>query len=388
MDQVTVIGGGIAGLVAATEVAEAGTPVRLLEARRRLGGRGRSLDGPYAANHGPHALYAGTELWAWLQARGLDGPSRMPTDPRIRFRWQGRERRVPPAALVGALRLCRRGAAVPVDQDLRTWATGARGPEAAALLAGVAGPLTFDHDPGRLAADFVVHRIRAILMKPLPAARYVAGGWSALVDRMADHARSAGVRIETGAPVAALDDLGPDRGPVIVAVDPGAARRLLGDDGLRVESPRVALLDVALRSRRGDPYIVSDLDESVFATRVTAVVGSLAPEGEELVQLSGGARPGEGLAEAEARLEAVLDVMFRDWRERVTWRRRGLVTEATGALDLPGTTWRDRPPVTYADGVHLAGDWVAAPGHLAEVSCTSGIAAARAAVTALQPTPA
>lgn len=388
MDQVTVIGGGIAGLVAATEVAEAGTPVRLLEARSKLGGRGRSLDGPHAANHGPHALYTGTELWDWLQARGLEGPSRRPTDPRIRFRWQGRERRVPPAALVKALRLCRHP--VPVDQDLRTWATGAGGPDVAALLAGVAGPLTFDHDPGRLAADFVVHRIRTILMKPLPVARYVVGGWSALVDRMADHARAAGVEIETGAPVASLDDLatGPARGPVIVAVDPGAARRLLGDDGLRVESPRVALLDVALRSRRGDPYIVSDLDESVFATRVTAVVGSLAPEGEELVQLSGGARPGEGLAEAEARLEAVLDLLFRGWRERVTWRRRGLVTEATGAVDLPGTTWRDRPPVAYADGVHLAGDWVAAPGHLAEVACTSARRAAHAARTSLHATPA
>lgn len=383
MDQVTVIGGGIAGLVAATEVAEAGTPVRLLEARSRPGGRGRSLGGPYAANHGPHALYTGTELWTWLQERGLEGPSRMPTDPRIRFRWQGRERRVPPAALVKALRLCRHPA--PVDQDLRTWATEAGGPDVAALLAGVAGPLTFDHDPGRLAADFVVHRIRTILMKPLPVARYVAGGWSALVDRMADHARAAGVGIETGASVASLDDV-VAAGPVIVAVDPGAARRLLGDDGLRVESPRVALLDVALRSRRGDPYIVSDLDESVFATRVTAVVGSLAPEGEELVQLSGGARPGEGLAEAEARLEAVLDVTFRGWRERVTWRRRGLVGEATGAVDLPGTTWRDRPPVSYAEDVHLAGDWVAAPGHLAEVSCTSARRAANAALAALRRT--
>jgi len=386
MDQVKVIGGGIAGLVAATEVAEAGTPVRLLEARSRLGGRGRSLGGPYAANLGPHALYTGTELWRWLQERGLEGPSRMPTDPRIRFRWQGRERRVPPAALLEALRLCRRDA--PVDQDLRTWATEATGPDVAAMLAGIAGPLTFDHDPGRLAADFVVHRIRTILMKPLPVARYVAGGWSALIDRMADHARAAGVEIEIGAPISSLDDLGPARGPVIVAVDPGAARRLLGDDGLRVESPRVALLDVALTTRRGDPYIVSDLDESVFATRPTAVVGSLAPAGEDLVQLSVGARPGEGLADAEARLEAVLDVTYRGWRERVTWRRRGLVTESTGAVDLPGTTWRDRSPVAYTDGVHLAGDWVAAPGHLAEVACTSAIEAAHAALTALHRTPA
>ena len=76
MDQVTVIGGGLAGLVAACEAAEAGAPVRLLEARRQLGGRAKSLTGPYAANHGPHALYAGTEMWRWLRARGLHRPTR------------------------------------------------------------------------------------------------------------------------------------------------------------------------------------------------------------------------------------------------------------------------------------------------------------------------
>jgi len=97
-----------------------------------------------------------------------------------------------------------------------------------------------------------------------------------------------------------------------------------------------------------------------------------------------GARPGEALGASEARLEAVLDGWFPAWRERVTWRRRGLVTESTGAVDLPDTTWRDRPPVAHADGVWLAGDWVAAPGHLAAVACTSAVEAARAAVAALR----
>ena len=36
---VTVVGGGLAGLIAAVECAEAGVPVRLLEGHARLGGR-------------------------------------------------------------------------------------------------------------------------------------------------------------------------------------------------------------------------------------------------------------------------------------------------------------------------------------------------------------
>jgi RNA polymerase sigma factor (sigma-70 family) len=54
----------------------------------------------------------------------------------------------------------------------------------------------------------------------------------------------------------------------------------------------------------------------------------------------------------------------------------------TGALDLPGTSWRDRPAVHRGDGVWLAGDQVAVPGLLSEVSVNSALAAARAALAA------
>lgn len=388
MDEITVIGGGLAGLIAAMEVAEAGAPVRLLEAHRRLGGRARTADGPYAANLGPHALYRTTELWRWLERRGLHTRARpIPLVPDLRLRWKGEIRRTPPVAALRALRLLRRPA--PVDRDLRSWVAGRAGDDAARAACGVAGALVFDHDPGRLAAAFVGDKVRRILLQPRPVARYVEGGWGALVAQVAAHARAAGVRVETGARVATLDDLlSPPAGPVIVAVAPGAARALLGDDTLRPVAPRVALLDLGLERRRGDPYLVVDLDEAAFVDRFTAVVPTLAPEGRELVQASVGLRPGEGLEAGVARLEAILDAAFAGWRDRVTWRRRALVTESTGALDLPGTTWRDRTPVNYAAGVWLAGDWVAAPGHLAEVGCTSAVRAAAEAVTALRCLPA
>ena len=57
MNEITVVGGGLGGLVAAISCAEAGAPVRLLEAHRMLGGRARTTDGPFRANLGPHVLY-------------------------------------------------------------------------------------------------------------------------------------------------------------------------------------------------------------------------------------------------------------------------------------------------------------------------------------------
>ena len=69
--QITVIGGGLAGLSAAIECVEGGAKVRLLEAHEELGGRARSNDGPFKANLGPHALYQDGSLWRWLAERKL-----------------------------------------------------------------------------------------------------------------------------------------------------------------------------------------------------------------------------------------------------------------------------------------------------------------------------
>jgi phytoene dehydrogenase-like protein len=374
MQHVTVIGGGLAGLIAATEAAEHGASVRLLEARSRLGGRAATLPGPYKANLGPHAFYAGGPLWDWLSARGLERPYGRPQLAGIRFRWQGELRRTPPAALARLRKL--RGRTPPVDRTFHDWVAEPCGDEAAAALSGAAGVLTFDHDPGRLSAAFVWERYQRIILRPVSPARYMTGGWGSVVERLAAHATAVGVRIECSAKVESLDDV---EGPGILAHEPGAARRLLGDLSLRPESPKVALLDLGLTARRGDPYIVSDFDDRAFLDRYTAVDRTIAPEGESLVQISMGMRPGEHLDAATARIEAIVDQSFDGWRERTTWHRRAAVHESTGALDLPGTTWRDRTPIAYAPGVWLAGDWVAAPGHLAEVSCSSAVAAAAAA---------
>jgi hypothetical protein len=47
----------------------------------------------------------------------------------------------------------------------------------------------------------------------------------------------------------------------------------------------------------------------------------------------------------------------------------------SGALDPPGTTWRDRPAIDRGDGIFLCGDQVAADGCLSEVSFASAIEA-------------
>jgi hypothetical protein len=65
---------------------------------------------------------------------------------------------------------------------------------------------------------------------------------------------------------------------------------------------------------------------------------------------------------------------------REVWRRRMEMNNLTGAVDLPGTTWRDRPAIDRGNGIFLAGDQVAAPGLLSEVAFASGLRAAAGAL--------
>jgi phytoene dehydrogenase-like protein len=376
MNQITIVGAGVAGLTAAVTCAEGGAKVSLLEGHGALGGRARSSDGPYKANFGPHVLYKDGPLWRWLAERDLMPRYAGLPLAGVRLRWNGEVKRTPPLGMLpSVLRL--RGRQAPVELDFRTWAASHTDERTAALLSAAAGVYTFHHDPGELSAAFVWPRTVRTLFSPPPAARYVIGGWSALIASLEARARQLGVSIETGHHVGELP-----RTPVIVATELSQARELLGDDSLTWMSGHTVCLDVAMRRRRGDPFVVSDLDEAGWIERFTAPDRSLAPKGEDLVQAQMPVRPGESTEQAAARLERLMDGSLPNWRERETWRRRQVMQTRSGALDPPGSSWRDRPAIDRGDGVFLAGDMVAAPGLLAEVSWASAIEASRLALQA------
>ena len=376
MDRITIVGGGLAGLTSAISCAEQGATVRLLEAHDELGGRARTTPGPYRANLGPHAILSSSPLWTWLGERRLLPPYARPRLSGVRFRWRDDIRRVPAVgATVAALRL--RGRTAPTDVDFRTWVTEQVGEEAAEILSRSMGILTYHHDPGELSAAFVWEPLVRGLLSAPPTARYPIGGWSTLVDGMRRRAQELGVEIRTGQRAAELP-----QPPVIVATELADARELLGEPALNWTGGHAVCLDLALAHRRGDPFVVVDLQETGWVERYTAADPSLAPPGEELIQAQMPVRPGESPQTAAQRLERLLDASFPGWSERERWRRRQVMRGRTGALDFPGQTWRDRPAVDRGGGVFLAGDMVAAPGCLSEIAWASAVEASRLAVGA------
>ncbi len=379
MSQITVVGGGLAGLTAAIACAEGGAKVRLLEAHEQLGGRARSAEGPYKANLGPHALYSDGAMWGWLNERGLLPGHVRPPLVGARFRWEGSVQRTPPLGTIPAvLRL--RGRQAPIDTDFRSWVASHADERIAAMLSSMAGVYTYHHDPGELSAAFVWERtVRLFLSTPPPSTvvRYASGGWSGMVAPLERRVRELGVEVQTGSRVETLPEA-----PVILATELHQASELLGGRPLSWPSGRTVCLDVGLSRRRGDPWIVSDLDESGWIGRYSSSDRTIAPEGHELIQTQMPIRPGESIEEAGARLERLIDQSVTGWRERETWRRRQVMDARSGALDPPGSTWRERPAVDQGEGVYLAGDMVAAPGLLAEVSWASGVEASRLALSA------
>ena len=366
--QVTIVGGGIAGLVAAVSCAEQGHNVLLHEATGKLGGRGRSADGPYLAHHGPHALYGDGSFYRWLAKRKLLPKLARPSAPTARVRIDGRMTRLPLPLLAAALRL--RGTA-SIDVDYRTWAAERAGERAVQAAIGFVSLPTFHHDPGELSAAFCHERFHRLMFHSTKV-RYVVGGWSVLIANLAQRATDLGVEIQTGSRVTELPPP-----PVILGLPLSAARTLLPDRDLRSTGTRTALLDIATTAMRRSPRLVFDLTERLYLTRITGPDPTLAPAGEDLIQAAAGLRPDESIDQATARIETVMDAGFPGWRTRETWRRRSLAENSSGAIDPPGSTWRDRPAIDQGEDIYLAGDAVAAPGLLGEVSFNSATEAAR-----------
>lgn len=292
-------------MTAAIAVAETGAPVRLYEAHQTLGGRGRATAPAHVAHDGAHVFYADGPHCAWLKQRGFVsdlGWPRLGDWARAGFRVGGRGRSLPPVRMLRA------------------------------------------QARGRLSAAFVWELFQCVFGANVPAVRWVRGGWQRVIDQMAAHAIELGVVIEAGARIDRL----PTGGPVIIATDLNAAGTLLDDDSLHWTSGHCALLDIAVTASRGDRTLVFDLDEGGFHESYTMQDDTIAPPGEWLFQLQMPTRTGESASMTLTRLKLFADTVVPGWRDRTTFQRSATAKGRTGALDLPGQTWRDRTAKTDA----------------------------------------
>ena len=357
----TIVGAGLTGLTAAIEAAERGWRVTVAEAHSLPGGRARSLEAPFRANTGPHAIYVDGTWWAWLERRGLTPP--IVEAPRYTSLVRAGGRLGPwPAELNKAIAAL--PAEAPAGESFRTWLLRHVDTKTAEAIVGVAFISTFDYDPGRLSAEFAHQGLRRALAG---GARYVAGGWSTLVGLLIERASSLGAQIRTQTRVPAIP-----AGPTILATSLATARQLTGDTSLAWPSARMVTVDLGLCTDGGPGWFrLLDLDDRIYAARYSLADPTLAPPGHELIQISAACAPGDRKADAERRVQRLLDQAWPGWHAAVQWHRSSIRNHCTGALDLPATTWRDRPAISRGNTLAVATDQSAAPGLLAEVGITA-----------------
>jgi phytoene dehydrogenase-like protein len=422
---VIVVGGGLAGLMAAAMVAREGRSVVVLEKAGKPGGRASThvRDGVHF-NLGAHALYRQGRAAGLLRELGVPVAGHLPSPGRaLLVDWSG-SYRLPQGA--GALLLSRlltarekvrlvrflatlpRSDTRPFDRtSVSEWLRREIGPgRLADLLRALFRVSTYADDPDHLSAGAALEQLRGALVGNV---LYLDGGWQTIVEGLRDRAEAHGAEVRTGARVASVEadaagvtvglaDGESVRGrAAVLAVDPEAVEELLG---LPADGPfaawaaarrpiRAACLDLALdRLPRPETRFALGLDQPLYFS-VHSAAARLAPEGVAVVHVMKylGGSP-EGPPETvEREMEAFLDRLQAGWRGRVLQRRflpsmvvaNALPAAASGGLaGRPGTVLPDRP------GVFLAGDWVGAEGMLADAAAASAAEAARHALATLK----
>ncbi len=261
---IVVVGGGLAGLIAAATAAGPDSGSRLdvvvLEGTQP-GGRARTdARSGYRFNQGAHAIYLGGALRRTLGELGIDPRGGPPAINHTSVWHEGALYPLPASArkllasrLLGPRAKAQIAKLLPslgkIDASQLANVTGAQWldslelqPEARQLISLLVRTATYvDPDAMPISADAAVSQLQ---MAVAPGVRYIDGGWQTLVDGLLAVCESRGVRVETKTPVVSVSssDGGVEvvagsghwtaKAAVIAGLGPANATSLLGGDAV------------------------------------------------------------------------------------------------------------------------------------------------------------
>lgn len=407
---VAVVGGGLAGLVAAVTAAETGKRVVLLEAHG-LGGRA-STDAQHGFrfNRGPRALYSGhgRAVLERLGMRPTGGPPALGGAMAVR---RGELHRLPVGAgalvttsLLGVRAKASFGAfyARLGKADLGELAGITQSawldeldmhPDARELAEALGRLSSYAHGPSLVSAD-----VMASQMSIKGGVTYLDQGWSQIVEFLRDVAIRRGVElrdaqvssIEAGA--SSVKVSGSEPGFAVVAAcvvlaagTPSASASLLPamPDAWQRLAPEItaACLDLGLNRPAAHPF-VHGIDTPVYLS-THCPPADLAPEGGAVVHVMRYLLPGEEPVSKDMRAEltahAAMAGITEDSVDASRYLRRMVVAGAFPTPESGGIAGRPGIASTGTDRVLVAGDWIGPDGFLADAAIASGHAAGRAA---------
>lgn len=419
-----VIGGGLAGLAAATLVARRGPRVVLLERAPAPGGRAAtSVEHGFHLNLGPHALYRGGTAESVLRELGVAIDGGVPPVSGAFALDRGGTHALP-GGLVSLLTTGLFGLGAKLEtarllaglgridpepwhgRPLAEWVrTSVQHPDVRRLVLALTRVSSYANAPDAYSAGAAITQLQHALRRGV---LYLHDGWQTLVDGLRDAALRAGVDVRTGAAATTLvreaaghvtavrlrDGSEIPTRSAIVALPAADAAPLLPEGRVRAAAAaavpvRAACLDVALRAlpRPGAVFALGVDTPSYLSVHTS--VARLAPAGGAVVHVMRYLEPDPPPAKTvEQALEATLDLVHPGWRAQVVTRRflpSMLAASALVRADADGLPGRPGPEVDGAPGCAVAGDWVGPEGCLADASLASARRAAALVTARLRP---
>ncbi|MGH1488736.1 MAG: FAD-dependent oxidoreductase [Acidimicrobiales bacterium] len=409
-----IIGGGLAGLVAANLAIDAGLSVRLIESQRSLGGRAGSTEYQrFVLNQGPHALYVDGALNKTLRSLGIKPRGSAPVIKGATGSIGSVTGLLPggPASLLRTNLLPARGkwqlaklmaGLQRIDPQplgstsVEQWIDSITDvPELKAMLTGLVSLSTYSFTPVIASADTAVEQLQMALGNGV---LYLDGGWVDIVSELENRAERLGSFERVTAKVLEVT-AGHDGGHscrtadtnysaanvLLAAGSPALVDRLLGDSSAsEMAGPPVqaAVLDLGLKTE--PPVgIHLGLDVGLYLSKHSSAT-SLTPAGHSLVSVARYLRPDDKLGpdETKSLLLAHARAAGINPADIVMDRYLHRLTVAFGRPLAKNGGLAGRPPVTVAGrpGIYVAGDWVGGTGLLADASAASAAEAVTAIV--------
>lgn len=409
--RVAVIGGGLAGLSAAVNLAKHGLAVTLFERSSHLGGRAKTTvkDG-YHINFGPHAFYLGGPGRPFLQELGIDPQGNPPPTANAVAFYKGKNPILPLSigtifktslfGLSDKLRLLKLmlrlnsinenevesltvNEWINVDKDLAFGSDALKG-----FVRTLIQLSTYTRDTDKMSARAGLYQLKAAVRGGVS---YLHGGWAQMVDALADKAREHNVELVTGSEVVELSkDAATDAYTVVfqdrtkgilretfsallIAAPPDVVKKItashittpgqipliLGGDEL--VDVKAACLDICLSELpRPEMTYSLGIDEPLYYS-VHSSAANLTPPHGALIHTAYYLKQGEvGTPEIEKRLESMMDTLQPSWRDKLVYKRflanitvvHKLISVKNGKLSGYWTEETNEP------GVFRAGDWV------------------------------
>jgi len=357
----TVIGGGIAGLVAAVSLAKRGKRVRLLERRSKLGGRAAStVDQGFTFNFGPHAMYKHGATYRTLDEWGIAPPGARPDLSRNADLVLDGQRVPLPLNAMEAMRSMDPDTAPRIS--VAEWLdSNVESPDQRKVMETFLRLSCYAADPLQLSLALTIKQLRLSAGGVL----YVHGGWQTMIDLLTQAAISVGVEVETSATVTQVES------PAVLAIPPQEVEALLGRPIDRPPAIRMACLDLGLsRLPEGGAHFALSADQPMYLS-VQSQWAKIADNGSA-VHVAQYRRSGDSVERAN--LEAFADIVMPGWREQVLTSR--YLPEMIVVHAAPSVAGRPAVDALGIEGVRIAGDWVGPHGMLADAATESGLAAA------------